>query len=146
MGKAAVSRNTASILLARYEESYKTPVSIFMNAHKGVAAKTLLDLMILFSFGKQTMESIFLMSYKTISNYQQQHKKLDVIASEKVLAMMALYKKGLEIFGSQEEFNKWLSEPAFGLGKQIPIQFLSTMTGIGLIDEELTRIEYGDLA
>ena len=33
---------------------------------------------------------------------------------------MALYRKGMELFGSTVEFNKWLGEPACGLGKKVP--------------------------
>jgi putative toxin-antitoxin system antitoxin component (TIGR02293 family) len=57
-----------------------------------------------------------------------------------------LYKKGISIFGSVEEFNKWMEAPAYGVGGQRPNDLLDTMTGINLISEELTRIEYGDLA
>ena len=59
---------------------------------------------------------------------------------------MALYRKGIELFGSTAEFNKWLREPAYGLGKKVPRGLLGTMTGIGLVVDELSRIEYGDLA
>ena len=50
------------------------------------------------------------------------------------------------MFGSIEEFNKWIAEPAFGLGNKTPQDLLDTITGIELVGEELTRIEYGDLA
>jgi putative toxin-antitoxin system antitoxin component (TIGR02293 family) len=68
-------------------------------------------------------------------------------ASNKMtLSTLVLYEKGLIIFGSTEEFTKWMSTPAFGLGNQKPKDLLNTITGINLITEELTRVEYGDLS
>ena len=35
---------------------------------------------------------------------------------------------------------------AYGLGNQVPFTLMDTFTGISLIEEELIRIEFGDLA
>ena len=39
-----------------------------------------------------------------------------------------------------------LASAAYGIGSQVPQTLLDTMTGIELINDELVRIEYGDLA
>jgi len=62
------------------------------------------------------------------------------------LKLIVLYRKGVEVFSSITNFNKWLHKPSFGLGKKIPYSLMNTTTGIDLIFEELVRIEYGDLA
>jgi putative toxin-antitoxin system antitoxin component (TIGR02293 family) len=57
-----------------------------------------------------------------------------------------MFKKGEEIFGNQEEFQKWIEQPAYGLGFRVPKSMIQTSSGIDLVADELTRIEFGDLA
>jgi putative toxin-antitoxin system antitoxin component (TIGR02293 family) len=83
---------------------------------------------------------------KTFTSYKKNQTSLDPVVSEKLLKIFSLYDKGLAVFGNISEFNLWLSTPSFGLGKSIPRDLLDTITGIELVSEELTRIEYGDLA
>ena len=59
---------------------------------------------------------------------------------------LALFEKGTEVFGSQEQFQCWMEKPSYGLGEQIPADLIVRSGGIELILDELIRIEYGDLA
>ncbi len=92
------------------------------------------------------MAGLLNVSLKSLNRYRQENKKLSPGKSERVLKLMKLYRKGEEIFGKVEEFRKWMDEPAYGLGYMIPETLLETSGGIDLIMEELTRIEFGDLA
>ncbi len=51
--------------------------------------------------------------------------------------------KATEIFGSQEEAEQWLERPAIGLNNNRPIDLLSTLAGIELVESHLERIEFG---
>lgn len=51
--------------------------------------------------------------------------------------------KATEIFGSQEEAERWLERPAIGLDGHRPIDLLSTLAGIALVEAHLERIEFG---
>jgi len=51
--------------------------------------------------------------------------------------------KATEIFGSQEEAERWLDRPALALGGNRPINLLSTPAGIELVESHLERIEFG---
>jgi uncharacterized protein (DUF2384 family) len=68
------------------------------------------------------------------------------IESEQLLQILALYKKGEEIFGTPHSFNEWLKVPAMGLGGRTPFDLMHTPGGISLIMEELIRIGFGALA
>lgn len=57
-----------------------------------------------------------------------------------------LDKLGTDIFGSKDEFNKWLNTKSYGLNNQIPANLLNTDEGIILVYEELIRIAYGATA
>jgi len=134
-------------LFSKYESSIKDDYSIVMNSLKGVKANVFFDLVSIAGLKKnQLADDVFRVSLKTITRYQKDNKRLDPRNSELVLKLIALYRKGIEIFGEIESFNRWLNKPAFGLGDQIPYQLMNTSTGIDLIFEELVRIEFGATA
>lgn len=134
-------------LLAKYENTIKDDYAIVMNSLNGVKANVFYDLVTISGLNKnQLAEDVFEISLKTINRYKQDKKRLNARNSEIVLKLLALYKKGIEVFGELEDFNKWLTKRAFGLGDKIPYKMMNTSTGIDLIFEELVRIEYGDLA
>jgi putative toxin-antitoxin system antitoxin component (TIGR02293 family) len=68
------------------------------------------------------------------------------LQSEFILKTIVLYNKGEKVFGSNESFTNWLNKPAFGLGNRVPNTFITTVTGINYIIDELNRIAHGDLA
>jgi putative toxin-antitoxin system antitoxin component (TIGR02293 family) len=136
----------AQKVLKKYEKQYDNSIALFMSSKKGLAPDAVFDLIKVTLLSIQTIESILYVTLKTLTNYKQRKTNLDASMSEKVLSIFALYKKGITVFGSVDEFNKWMAVPAFGLGQQRPNDLLDTITGINLISEELTRIEYGDLA
>ncbi len=105
------------------------------------------DLAILSSLNKERLADDLLgISLKTILRYARQGKFLLPSYTERVLKLMALYRKGIEVFGEKTYFNNWLRKPAFGIGGQIPYDFLALTTGIDLVMDELRRIEFGDLS
>ncbi len=131
---------------AVYQSLYASPISLLNSSKKGLAAKAALDFLNLSGFSQEQFQETFKTSVKTIQNYNRNELKLDAALSEKLLKSFALFEKGIEVFGSAREFSNWLYQPAFGLGNQIPFGMMDTITGIGLIEEELIRMEYGDLA
>jgi len=95
---------------------------------------------------KLIAEKVFEISTKTLYTYRQSGKKLPVRLNEQILKLEELYKKGIELFGSANEFNKWLKSESFGLGNTKPVNLLNSITGIDLVYEELVRIEFGATA
>lgn len=51
--------------------------------------------------------------------------------------------KATEVFGSQREAERWLERPAIGLDRRRPIELLATPAGVELVEDHLTRLEYG---
>ncbi|WP_205503858.1 type II RES/Xre toxin-antitoxin system antitoxin [Rufibacter psychrotolerans] len=91
--------------------------------------------------------SVFLnLSERTIQRYKKEKKTFDPIHSEKILEVTLLYKRGTEVFGNAESFNAWLEAKNVALGGITPKSLLDTTFGIGLVKDELTRIEHGVLA
>jgi putative toxin-antitoxin system antitoxin component (TIGR02293 family) len=107
---------------------------------------------IFFSFAKKTPFTLnewsgFLhMSERTMQRHKREKKTFDTIYSEKILQISLLYNLGIEVFGNSEKFNTWLEAINVALGGIKPKQLLDTSFGIGLLKDELQRIEHGILA
>jgi putative toxin-antitoxin system antitoxin component (TIGR02293 family) len=104
------------------------------------------DMIAVASYDKDYAADLLDVSYKTITRYQKENKKLSPLQSEFILKTIVLYNKGEKVFGSHKSFTNWLQKPAFGLGNRVPNTFITTVTGINYIVDELNRIAHGDLA
>ncbi|KAA3610013.1 MAG: DUF2384 domain-containing protein [Calditrichaeota bacterium] len=135
-----------SDLIVEYSPSIKSNIAIALEANKGIDAHTFFDIVKLSGYSKDEMAQVFSTSVKTFSRYEKENKKLGPLRSELILKIMALFKKGIEVFGSLDSFKSWLGKPAFGLGNNTPFSLIHTSTGIDLVHDELVRIEFGDLA
>ena len=51
--------------------------------------------------------------------------------------------KATEIFNGKEAAERWMSKPVMGLDGQRPIDLLQTVQGAELVNDFLTRLEYG---
>lgn len=140
---SAVSERT---LIASYQPLYGNPITVLTNSKNGLSAKAALDFLHLSGFSKEEFQDTFKTNVKTIQNYASNASRLDAALSEKLLKSFELFDKGISVFGSAKLFHQWLNMPAYGLGNQIPFDLMDTITGITLIEEELLRIEFGDLA
>ena len=140
------TKRKAGNIAGKYARYFSDNISLFTTAQKGLKPDAVFDFMSLSGLPARRVEQILNKTIKTFQSYREQHTALDPATSEKLLKLFHLYDKGLPLFGSSENFNRWMSLPAFGLGGQIPESMLDTITGIQLVEEELTRIEYGDLA
>ena len=86
------------------------------------------------------------LSERTMQRYKKEERTFDSLQSEKILEIALLYKKGIEVFGNKEKFNSWLETKNLALGKIKPKELFDSSFGIGLLKDELTRIEHGILA
>ena len=88
----------------------------------------------------------FDISEKTFQNYKNSKSELSINFKEKMVLLIALYKKGEFVFGSKEAFNSWLEKPNFQFNNTPPIEYFKSISGIRYIEDRLTGIEYGDNA
>jgi putative toxin-antitoxin system antitoxin component (TIGR02293 family) len=133
-------------VLLKYKPGFKSTISILLHAKRGLEPDAVFDFILISDLSNNKVEFALNKSLKTFQNYKEKNMTLDAVTGEKLLKLFALYNKGAEVFGSVDAFSEWLSKPAYGIGNEIPENIMDTMTGIDLINEELVRIEYGDLA
>jgi putative toxin-antitoxin system antitoxin component (TIGR02293 family) len=136
----------AEVYFRPYNTMFNTNYNLVVSARKGVDTKIFYDILVMSGLEKDRLANMFHLSLKTIMRYSQANKNLDITTSEQALKIMALFKKGNDIFGNLAGFRNWLAKPQYGLGRQIPFQLMETSLGIDLISEELSRIEYGATA
>ena len=138
--------NDVDKVLKKYEPYFRNDIALVFQAKKGLKPQAIFDFVDLSELPHPLVEEVFHKSMKTFQNYFTKNTLLDAPTSEKLLKLFALYQKGTAVFGSIEAFREWLTKPAYGVGNVVPQTILDTATGIDLINEELVRIEYGDLA
>lgn len=97
-------------------------------------------------FSMEEWSSFLHLSERTIHRYRKDQKNFDALQSEKILQISLLYKRGVDVFGSKENFDLWLDFTNLALGNIKPKELLDNAFGIALLEEELTRIEHGILA
>lgn len=90
----------------------------------------------------KSLASILHLSPRTISNYRENQRTLEPVQGEHLLKLIALYNKGVELFGSVEEFSYWLDKP-FWNATEKPMDWLVTSGGVDLVMLELDRLGYG---
>jgi putative toxin-antitoxin system antitoxin component (TIGR02293 family) len=99
-----------------------------------------------FPFSIEEWSGFLHLSERTLQRYKKESKNFDSLQSEKIIQISMLYQRGVEVFGSQENFDAWLNSLNIALGNVKPKELLDNAFGIALLDEELTRIEHGVLA
>ena len=92
---------------------------------------------------KGVLASLLGIDPRTIDNYRKNNKKFDVLEGELLLKLGSLFEFGEEVFEEMSEFMEWLSTNSVGLGNKKPLNLLNTSTGVGLVSDELMRIEHG---
>lgn len=75
---------------------------------------------------------------------QRSTARLDKAVAEQIVLLEQLAVHGLDVFDENAEvFKRWLRYPLPELNNQPPLSWLTTVTGIRLVDDVLTRIEFG---
>lgn len=132
-------------IYGRYEPQLADTGHLVFAAQEGISAAIFDDVVTLYGHQQYIAEVVDL-NLKTIHKYKLQNLKFSPARSELLLKLVALYKKGVRIFGGRQAFLAWLSKPAYGIDSRVPFDLIKTSDGISLVDEELDRIQYGDTA
>lgn len=85
-------------------------------------------------------------STRTLERHRDDNKSFRQEQSERILAIFQLLNYGNTVFDFQKGFYNWLNSESIALGGIKPKELLDTSIGIGIIKDELGRIEHGILA
>ncbi len=119
-----------------------SPMEIIALAKKGLPKRSADVMAKGVGLTDREMARILNISERTYHRYKSE-TILDTAATERLLQLFLLYKKGEEVFEDIEKFKRWVRRPLRLLDDKSPMEILDTTTGIGLVKDELGRIEYG---
>jgi putative toxin-antitoxin system antitoxin component (TIGR02293 family) len=111
----------------------------------GIPKQAMTHLMQVTDMSLTEMASIVHTSDRTLRRYGPQ-QKLSQEQSERMIELAKLYSRGETVFGSIEKFKNWMNTTLLPFGNKKPKEYLDTSIGIGMIMDELGRIEHGIFA
>ena len=126
-----------------YEQD--TP-SIIMAIREGIRFEAFSQMLSWSPFSLQEWSRILHLTERSLQRYKKENKTFDTLQSEKIMQVLLLYKKGIQVFGTKENFDTWLDTIIPALGHIRPKEILDSAFGIDMIKDELLRIEHGVLA
>jgi putative toxin-antitoxin system antitoxin component (TIGR02293 family) len=145
MMKEHLSSRTVGLIARKFKRyDVDNYYKLSENARNGVSPMLFYDFATAINMPDKTLAQLIHISSRTISNYKVTDQFLAPVQSEHLLKLVALYKKGEEIFGNIEEFNYWLEKPFWNTNER-PKDWMVTPGGVDLLIEELTKLAYGDV-
>jgi putative toxin-antitoxin system antitoxin component (TIGR02293 family) len=129
-----------------YEFLDENKINLTDMVRKGVSFTYFNNLSAHIHFATEDWASYLHLSERTLQRYKKEQKTFDPIYSEKIVLIELLYKRGTAVFGDEEKFYAWMDYPSIPLGGVKPKELLDTSFGIGMVRDELGRIEHGIFA
>lgn len=118
-------------------------LAILEQAKQGVTTQQVNQLARVLQLSLKEMATLLQIAERTLHRFRSEGR-LDTQASERLLLLENLAVHGLLVFdGQTDAFANWLRYPLRELKNQTPLQLLTTISSFGLVDDALTRIEYG---
>lgn len=126
-----------------YQLQHLTDWDIFEQSRQGVTARQVDQLTQILDVSLKEMAAILQISERTLHRSRSKdHFKQQ--ASERLLFLQNVTAHGLSVFDDRRSvFARWLRYPLGELKGQAPLSLLTSMIGFSLVDDVLTRIDYG---
>ncbi|MGF7038638.1 antitoxin Xre/MbcA/ParS toxin-binding domain-containing protein [Mucilaginibacter lappiensis] len=132
-------------LLVPYEAYFKSPLAKLGAIKQGLRADAITDLLQVTGATQIDIAKWLDITEPTLRKHIQGSRELNRGLSEHIIQLFELFDKGLDTFGSLDEFKSWLKHYNPGIDA-IPFELLDTLTGISIVLNQLIRIDYGVLA
>lgn len=122
-----------------------TPLDFVKAARDGLPKKSIDALAKKLDVSLSNLAKYLHVSERTLQRYGPE-KILSTDLSDRVLQITKVYTRCLDIFEDNKVAAAWLKEPCTAFGNIPPIDLLDTSTGIEMLLDELTRLEYGTVS
>lgn len=123
-------------------ESQMTSIEKMDATRQGISKTALEELKNKAGFDYDQLSTVLGVARTTLIN-KKGHEKFPQLLSENIMSLADLYSFGYEVFGNQQEFNRWIFEPIPALGQQAPYTFLDSQYGREEVRNIIGRIAYG---
>jgi putative toxin-antitoxin system antitoxin component (TIGR02293 family) len=125
-----------------YQTYFQSPMAKLGAIKEGLKADALTNLIYVTGATQIDVAKWLDITEPTLRKHLQSTKGLNQGISEHVIQLFELFNKGIDTFGALSEFKGWLKSYNIGIDA-VPFDMLDTMTGIGIVINELVRIDYG---
>ncbi|MEO3408046.1 antitoxin Xre/MbcA/ParS toxin-binding domain-containing protein [Mucilaginibacter sp. CAU 1740] len=132
-------------LLVPYETYFKSPLAKLGAIKNGLGSNSITDLLKVTGATQGDIAKWLHITEPTLRKHLQSPHDLNQGLSEHIIQLFELFDKGLDTFGSHDEFKSWLKHYNPGIDA-VPYDLLDTITGISIVISQLIRIDYGVLA
>jgi len=75
------------------------------------------------------------LNIKTFRSYKLKSVPIKPYLQEHVFTLLALFKHGIDFFGTSDKFGEWLQKENYYFDNDQPIHFLNTISGIRYTDD-----------
>lgn len=103
-------------------------------------------LRVVFQLQDKQLEALLNASMSTLERRRREHKRLDLVASERLDRIATLCQLAGEVFEDNEAAVAWLSRPNEALGGKVPIMLCETEIGAKQVRRVLSALEWGGAA
>ena len=143
--KKPAGKRAAAQALPRLFEAAVTGLSAHDLVTRGVTVADARHLVKAFSIiGEAQLYGVLGITPRTMQRRAASaHKTLDSNASDRALRLLSVTRQAIDVLGSQEAAERWLSTPATGLDQRKPIDLLKSSEGTELVKTLLTRMDFG---
>lgn len=121
----------------------ESPFDFIHIASEGVNADVIRNFRIYFDLSRELTADILDISAPTLYRWAKTNKKLDRNFSIKLFEISDLFLYGSEVFGSKENFFKWMNLPNTALGGMEPLELIEIPGGVSKVKDVVGRIEHG---
>jgi len=111
-------------------------------AREGVSKQFMQEVQDRMQLSQKELANLLHLTPRTIQRMKED-ALLPPAASGQLLELARLYRRAVEVLGSEEVANQWLRTPITALGNVTPISLLDTPVGIQWVMTTLGRIEHG---
>jgi putative toxin-antitoxin system antitoxin component (TIGR02293 family) len=151
------SKQGPSLLLATWHDTYcrmaktlefneaeiKDHVKMAAVVAHGISAQVALDLGNRLKISQDRLSELICLPKRTLHRRIEQDELLKQDESERVLRLLSLYARAVEVFEDQERATRWFSSRPKALGGKTPLEFMQTEPGARWVEDVLGRIEHG---
>ena len=128
-----------------YETYFKSPLAKLGAIKQGLQSAAITDLIRVTGATQIDVAKWLDITEPTLRKHIQGSRDLNQGLSEHIIQLFELFNKGLDTFGTLDEFKSWLKHYNPGIDA-VPFDLLDTITGINIVITQLIRIDYGVLA
>lgn len=121
----------------------ETEYDVLMLGQNGLTKKSIITLADNIGVNRKEMaEEIFDISVKTLER-KSPGSKLDKRISSHAVEIAKIVQHAFEVFGDMEKVKLWIGRDNRALNNMKPVKLFNTLTGLGMVNDILTRIEEG---